>query len=149
MGKLIDADHVKAFFFSETSGTEDVIRDLMDTHGLDYANDINEEVIMAFAKDLLKAVQSVIDTEPTACDPDKIVEQLENERKFWENVYNRNLGKEKARSYEHAIEIVKGGGTDETTEQTNKSTERNYIKQQPGTGSLDGSIREPGHIGNC
>ena len=37
MGKLIDADHVKVFFFSETSGTEDVIRDLMDTHGLDYA----------------------------------------------------------------------------------------------------------------
>lgn len=48
-----------------------------------------------------------------------------------------------------AVEIVKGGGTDETTEQTNKSTERNYIKQQPGTGSLDGNIREPGHIGNC
>lgn len=40
MGRLIDADHVKDFFFSETSGTEDVIRDLMNTHGLDYANDI-------------------------------------------------------------------------------------------------------------
>ena len=77
MGRLIDADHVKDFFFSETSGTEDVIRDLMNTHGLDYANDINEEVIMAFAKDLLKAVQNVIDTEPTAYDPDKVVEQLE------------------------------------------------------------------------
>ena len=37
MGKLIDADHVKVFFFSETSGTEDVIRGFMDTHGLDYA----------------------------------------------------------------------------------------------------------------
>ncbi len=49
----------------------------MNTHGLDYANDINEEVIMAFAKDLLKAVQNVIDTEPTAYDPDKVVEQLE------------------------------------------------------------------------
>ena len=46
MGRLIDADHVKDFFFSETSGTEDVIRDLMNTHGLDYANDINEEVII-------------------------------------------------------------------------------------------------------
>lgn len=112
MGRLIDADHVKDFSFSETSGTEDVIRDLMDTHGLDYVNDINEEVIMAFAKDLLKAVQNVIDTEPTAYDPDKVVEQLENERKFWENAYDSNLGKEKARSYEHAIEIVKGGGVD-------------------------------------
>lgn len=112
MGRLINVDHVKDFFFSETSGTEDVIQDLMDTHGLDYANDINEEVIMAFAKDLLKAVQNVIDTEPTAYDTDKVVEQLENERKFWENAYDSNLGKEKARSYEHAIEIVKGGGID-------------------------------------
>lgn len=45
-------------------------------------------------------------------DLDKVVEQLENERKFWENAYDSNLGKEKARSYEHAIEIVKGGGAD-------------------------------------
>mgnify|MGYP004683889933 CR=1 FL=1 len=49
---------------------------------------------------------------PIAYDPDKVVEQLENERKFWENAYDSNLGKEKARSYEHAIEIVKGGGAD-------------------------------------
>lgn len=84
MGRLIDADHVKDFFFSETSGTEDVIRDLMDTHGLDYVNDINEEVIMAFAKDLLKAVQNVIDTEPTAYDPDKVVEQLDKASDYYE-----------------------------------------------------------------
>lgn len=56
------------------------------------------------------AVRDVINNMPTAYDTDKVVEQLENERKFWENAYNRNLGKEKARSYEHAIEIVKGGG---------------------------------------
>ncbi len=49
---------------------------------------------------------------PADYDVDKVVEQLENERKFWENAYDRNLGKEKARSYEHAIEIVKGGGAD-------------------------------------
>jgi len=54
----------------------------------------------------------LIDAQPTAYDPDKVVEQLENERKFWENAYDSNLGKEKARSYEHAIEIVKGGGAD-------------------------------------
>ena len=110
MGRLIDADHVKDFFFSETSGTEDVIRDLMNTHGLDYANDINEEVIMAFAKDLLKAVQNVIDTEPTACDPDKVVQQLEDR-----STLSRPVGWTK--SYEiitlkDAIEIVKGGGVD-------------------------------------
>ena len=58
------------------------------------------------------AITDEIKEQPTAYDPDKVVEQLENERKFWENAYNRNLGKEKARSYEHAIEIVKGGGVD-------------------------------------
>lgn len=40
------------------------------------------------------------------------VEQLENERKFWEHAYDKDLGKEKARSYAHAIEIVEGGGVD-------------------------------------
>lgn len=58
------------------------------------------------------AVLYLLEEYPTAYDVDKIVEQLENERKFWENAYNRNLGKEKARSYEHAIEIVKGGGAE-------------------------------------
>ena len=58
----------------------------------------------------------IINEQPTAYDPDKIVEQLENERKFWENAYNRNLVKGKARSYEHAIEIVKGGGVDAKTD---------------------------------
>lgn len=53
---------------------------------------------------------STVMEQPTAYDVDKVVEQLENERKFWENAYDSNLGKEKARSYEHAIEIVKAGG---------------------------------------
>lgn len=58
------------------------------------------------------AVLYLLEEYPTAYDVDKVVEQLENERKFWENAYNRNLGKEKARSYERAIEIVKGGGVE-------------------------------------
>lgn len=53
-----------------------------------------------------------INEQPTAYNVDKVVQQLENERKFWENAYDSNLGKEKARSYEHAIQIVKGGGVD-------------------------------------
>lgn len=57
--------------------------------------------------------EKLIEEHPTVYDVDKVVEQLENERKFWENAYDSNLGKEKARSYEHAIEIVKGGGADE------------------------------------
>ena len=51
---------------------------------------------------------------PTAFDPDRVVEQLENEQKFWEHAYDRDIGKEKARSYAHAIEIVKGGGMDDS-----------------------------------
>lgn len=126
MGRLIDADHVKDFFFSETSGTEDVIRDLMNTHGLDYANDINEEVIMAFAKDLLKAVQNVIDTEPTAYDPDKVVEQLEERTAFLKDCtkYGNKAADQQSKSYDtmmmyevkdlvdDLLEIVKAGGTD-------------------------------------
>lgn len=55
-----------------------------------------------------------IDEVPTAYDPDKVVEQLENEQKYWEHAYYRDIGKEKARSYAHAIEIVKGGGMDDS-----------------------------------
>ena len=62
------------------------------------------------SEDMFYALAQKIDQQPTAYDTDKVVEQLENERKFWENAYDSNLGKEKARSYEHAIEIVKGGG---------------------------------------
>lgn len=58
------------------------------------------------------AVKDVINNMPTAYDPDKVVEQLENERKFWEHAHDKDLGKEKARSYAHAIEIVEGGGVD-------------------------------------
>ena len=64
------------------------------------------------SEDMFYALAQKIDAQPTAYDVDKVVEQLENERKFWENAYDSNLGKEKARSYEHAIEIVKGGGAD-------------------------------------
>lgn len=47
---------------------------------------------------------------PTAYDVDKVVEQLKNEKEFWSDAtYNKEIGKQKARSYEHAIEIVKGG----------------------------------------
>lgn len=52
----------------------------------------------------------IIESQPTAYDTDKVLKQMEDERKFWENAYDSDLGKEKARSYGHAIEIVKAGG---------------------------------------
>lgn len=60
-----------------------------------------------------KETLSTIMEQPTAYDTDKVLKQMEDERKFWENAYDSDLGKEKARSYEHAIEIVKAGGKDE------------------------------------
>lgn len=89
MGKLIDADELISILGFENTQEE---------------RDENVGEIITLEE---------VDRIPTAYDPDKVVEQLENERKFWEHAYDKDLGKEKARSYAHAIEIVKGGGVDE------------------------------------
>lgn len=109
MRRLIDADELSDFLFSETSGTEEIIHDLMQKHGLNYANGVNEDAVMDFAIDLLKKAQNVIDTQPTAYNPDKAVEQLEKEFKKY---YGENWNK--APYLVKAIEIVKAGGTDES-----------------------------------
>ena len=71
--------------------------------------DIESIKVSAVIKDCIKAV----DEQPTAYDVDKVLEQLENEKKFWNDAtYNKEIGKQKARSYAYAIEIVKGGGID-------------------------------------
>ena len=114
--RLIDADSLKDFFFLETSGTEETIRDLMMQHNLDYANDVNEDEVMDFAKGLLKKVCNVIDTEPTAYDVDKVVEELEKEIKLYENSKSIMGGNDADIEYDgamkglgKAIEIVKQG----------------------------------------
>ena len=122
--RLIDAEKLKNFFFSETSGTEDIIRDLMDAHGLDYVNDIDEDAVMAFADDLLKAVQNVIDTEQTAYDPDKVVEQLRDEEELSYadfEIYAEEHGLSEDDDWHYrglgrAVEIVKRGGADGMTD---------------------------------
>ena len=90
MGRLIDADHLLFLLNSAIELRKKLHRNTSD----------------------LDMMVDAVNDEPTAYDPDKVVEQLENERKFWKNAYDSNLGKEKARSYEHAIEIVKAGGAD-------------------------------------
>ncbi len=90
MGRLIDAETLKQELYQQW------FMDILLTQ--------------TSSEDMFYALAQKIDQQPTAYDTDKVVEQLENERKFWENAYDSNLGKEKARSYEHAIEIVKGGG---------------------------------------
>ncbi len=90
MGRLIDAETLKQELYQQW------FMDILLTQ--------------TSSENMFYALAQKIDQQPTAYDTDKVVEQLENERKFWENAYDSNLGKEKARSYEHAIEIVKGGG---------------------------------------
>lgn len=106
MGRLIEADELNDFFFSETSGTEEIIRNLMGTHGLDYANGVNEDAVMDFAIDLLKGVQNVIDTQPIAYDPDKVEEQLNDRFR----IVRTDEDLEWNRAIDGAITIVKGGG---------------------------------------
>lgn len=101
MGRLIDADKLKADLEKAISKNED-----MDC--LDFLR-----------------IASVIDKQPTAYDPDKVVEQLEDEVKEYGKRIERRNGdcyfdetekikalEERARGIEKAIEIVKGGGVD-------------------------------------
>ena len=65
---------------------------------------------MSFAKDLLEAVQNVIETDPTAYDPDTVVKQLEDRSTLakpvgWTKQYEIVTLKD-------ATEIVKGRGLD-------------------------------------
>lgn len=75
--------------------------------------------------DFLRAA-SVIDKQPTAYDPDKVVEQLEERTAFLKGCtkYGNKTAKQQAKSYDtmmmyeikdlvdDLIEIVKGGGVD-------------------------------------
>lgn len=83
MGRLIDADKLKADLEKAISKNED-----MDC--LDFLR-----------------VASVIDAQPTAYDSDKVVEQLEaDKRHTFDGCINKR----------YAIEIVKGGGVDAKTD---------------------------------
>lgn len=67
--------------------------------------------------------QSVIDAQPTAFDPDKVVEQLEEEKMRY-FLTTANTGDKKsdaayeaaANAIDKAIEIVKGGGVNDNTD---------------------------------
>lgn len=68
---------------------------------------------MARKIELCIECRELLEHQPTSYDVDKVLEQLENEKKFWNDAtYNKEIGKQKARSYAYAIEIVKGGGID-------------------------------------
>lgn len=88
MGRLIDANDVKKMI-SDTFEKE-------------------KDVINSFWK--MGTLMDKVDEIQTAYNVDAVVEQLENERKFWEEARNLQIGDAKVRSYAHAVEIVKGGG---------------------------------------
>lgn len=98
MGRLIDADKLKADLEKAISKNED-----MDC--LDFLR-----------------VASVIDKQPTAYDPDKVVEQLEKKIQTHKHVieFEKKNGtiteefqqRKAVEVLEGAIEIVKGGGVD-------------------------------------
>lgn len=95
MGRVIDADKLKADLEKAISKNED-----MDC--LDFLR-----------------VASVIDAQPTAYDPDKVVEQLEEVEKIMTSPVNKDCFGEECRASDctvclisKAIEIVKGGGVD-------------------------------------
>jgi hypothetical protein len=85
--RLIDADKLKADLEKAISKNED-----MDC--LDFLR-----------------VASFIDAQPTAYDPDKVVEQLEERSKEY-NAGVRLHGKPEEMLTDEAIEIVEGGGVD-------------------------------------
>ena len=62
-----------------------------------------------YNKSQMKAILDFIDSQPTAYDPDKVVEQLED----YSNVNEaERLGTIPVIELDDAIEIVKGGGVD-------------------------------------
>lgn len=65
MGRLIDAETLKQELYQQW------FMDILLTQ--------------TSSEDMFYALAQKIDQQPTAYDTDKVVEQLENERKFWEN----------------------------------------------------------------
>lgn len=102
MGRLIDADKLKADLEKAISKNED-----MDC--LDFLR-----------------IASVIDKQPTAYDPDQVVEQLEERTAFLKDCtkYGNKTAEQQSKSYDtmmmyevkdlvdDLLEIVKAGGTD-------------------------------------
>lgn len=85
MGRLIDADALKNIIESEKNDNDEMCRMC------------------------IESTKEIIDEQPTAYDPDKVVEQLED----YSNVNEAEMiGTIPVIELNEAIEIVKGGGVD-------------------------------------
>ena len=72
-----------------------------------------------YNKSQMKAILDFIDAQPTAYDPDKVVEQLEEVEKIMTSPVNQDCFGEECKASDctvclisRAVEIVKGGGVD-------------------------------------
>lgn len=92
MGKLIDTDGLKQELYQQW------FMDILLTQ--------------KSGEDMFYALAQKIDEQPTAYDPDKVVEQLEYQKNIWnhDEVKDARLVDEKRKAFDMAIKIVKGGG---------------------------------------
>ena len=127
--RLIDADNLVLFPDNPESGTNDMIDSWIDECGLSnlelyITEDCPVDVEHALKDLCWKVIQgyiNVVETEPTAFDVEKVVEQLDNLRKEYKmEANNINIPhnyscyyKGHMRGYEHSIDIVMRGGIDE------------------------------------
>lgn len=72
-----------------------------------------------FRRVSLATLASVIDAQPTAYDPDRVVEQLEDRKSLMLetlNISEADIDRGRIYGMDKAIEIVKGGGVDAKTD---------------------------------
>ena len=89
MGRLIDADALKNIIESEKNDNDEMCRMC------------------------IESIKEIIDAQPTAYDPDKVVQQLEDRKSLMlETLKISEADIDRGRIYgmDKAIEIVKGGG---------------------------------------
>lgn len=130
MSRLIDADSLALFPNNPESGTDDMINSWIEECGLSnlklyITEDCPVDIEHALTELCWKVIQgyiNVIETEPTAYNMDKVLEQLKvlsekhfkrycecMEQKDKEMALKHSL---KFCSYDDAIDIVKGGGVE-------------------------------------
>lgn len=116
--RLIDADNLENFAHEEVFGTEDMIQGWIEecNFGDDIKIDYEDELTELCWK-VLEGCMNIIRTEPTAYDVDKVVEQLEEKRKYHSEQAEKELEifclemfhhhNDEACALQDAIEIVK------------------------------------------
>ena len=107
--RLVDADALIEFPYSPESGTNDMIENWIMEAGL-YGESVGfdegiEEKARKLCELVIKGFINVVNTEPTAYDVEKVVEQLEKEFKKY---YGNNW--DEAPYLVKAIDAVRAGG---------------------------------------